>query len=223
VHIGVVGGTGPARRGLVARLALAGHQVTLGSRSKYRALEECDKLKGTWPDLPGKMSAGDNVAAATADLVVIATPWDAAASMARSLSSYLRGKVVVTMANALERVDDEFEPLIPPRGSVAGHVQAVVPDAEVVAAFQHLPARALADLDHPVESDVLICSDHQSAIDQVASIVLDIPNLRPLDCGQLSNATAIEAFTAVLLQLNTRYKTRVALRITGLPESPRGG
>jgi NADPH-dependent F420 reductase len=169
------------------------------------------------------MSAGDNVAAATADLVVIATPWDAAASMARSLSSYLRGKVVVTMANALERVDDEFEPLIPPRGSVAGHVQAVVPDAEVVAAFQHLPARALADLDHPVESDVLICSDHQSAIDQVASIVLDIPNLRPLDCGQLSNATAIEAFTAVLLQLNTRYKTRVALRITGLPESPRGG
>ena len=32
----------------------------------------------------------------------------------------------------------------------------------------------------------------------------------------MSNAAPIEAFTAVLLQLNVRYKTRSALRITGL-------
>jgi hypothetical protein len=32
---------------------------------------------------------------------------------------------------------------------------------------------------------------------------------------------AIEAFTAVLLQLNVRYKTRVAPRLTGIPD--RGG
>lgn len=216
--IGIVGGTGPAGRGLAARLASVGHEVILGSRSKYRALEERDKIMETWADRDLRLQAGDNRTAATAELVVIATPWDAAASMARSLAGHLKGKVVVTMANALERVDDEFEPLIPPRGSVAGHVQAVVPNAKVAAAFQHLPARELADLDRPIESDVLICSDHAEAIEVVSQVVAGVPNLRALDCGQLSNATAIEAFTAVLLQLNGRYRTRVALRITGLPE-----
>ena len=43
-----------------------------------------------------------------------------------------------------------------------------------------------------------------------------IPGCRPLDAGELSNATAIEAFTAVLLQLNVRYKTRVAPKFTGI-------
>jgi NADPH-dependent F420 reductase len=138
--------------------------------------------------------------------------------MARSLKPYLTGKVVITMANALERVADEFEPLIPPRGSVAGHVQAVVPGAMVAAAFQHLPASELGALDRPVESDVLICSDHPEATRVVAGIVSGIPGLRALDSGELSNAMAIEAFTAVLLQLNTRYRTQVALRITGLPD-----
>jgi len=46
--------------------------------------------------------------------------------------------------------------------------------------------------------------------------VSGIPGCRPLDAGELSNATAIEAFTAVLLQLNVRYKTRVAPKLTGI-------
>ena len=65
-------------------------------------------------------------------------------------------------------------------------------------------------------SDVLICSDYPEAILVVADIAGRIPGCRPLDAGELSNATAIEAFTAVLLQLNVRYKTRVAPRLTGI-------
>jgi hypothetical protein len=42
--------------------------------------------------------------------------------------------------------------------------------------------------------------------------------MRPLDCGELSLATPIESFTAVLLQLNVRYKTRVAVKFTSIPE-----
>ena len=34
----------------------------------------------------------------------------------------------------------------------------------------------------------------------------------------LTNAAPIEAFAAVLLQLNVRYKTRVAVRFTGLDD-----
>jgi len=63
---------------------------------------------------------------------------------------------------------------------------------------------------------VLICSDDEEATKSVSEIVRKIPGCRPLDAGELSNATAIEAFTAVLLQLNVRYRTRVAPKLTGI-------
>jgi hypothetical protein len=43
--------------------------------------------------------------------------------------------------------------------------------------------------------------------------------MRPLDAGELAMATPIESFTAVLLQLNLHYKTRVAVKLTGIPEA----
>lgn len=99
-------------------------------------------------------------------------------------------------------------------------MQAAVPASRVVAAFHHLPANEVGQLDEPVESDVLICSDDPAATELVAEIVDRIPGCRPLDSGELSNATAIEAFTAVLLQLNVRYRTRVAPQLTGI-DTPR--
>ena len=216
MHVGVLGGTGPAGSGLALRLASIGIDVTIGSRSKERAAEVCDRLTSKWPgkDLP--LSPGDNAMAAACDIIVVATPWDAAASTAVSVCDSLEGKVVISMANALAKVGDDFEPLVPPRGSVAGHVQALVPRCMVAAAFHHLPARELAAIDHPLDADVLICSDHPEATAATADLVRRIPGLRPLDTGPLSNATPIEAMTAVLLQLNIRYKTRAALRITGI-------
>ena len=123
------------------------------------------------------------------------------------------------MANALARVGHEFQPLVPPRGSVAANVAAAVPRALVAAALHHLPAKELAALDHPVDSDVLICSDHPEATEATAELVRRIPGLRPLDAGELSNAAPIEAFAAVLLQLNARYKTRVAIKLTGIADA----
>ena len=221
MRIGILGGTGPAGSGLAARLASIGYDAVIGSRSKYRALEARDGLLERWPHLGELLGSGDNPDAAACDLVVIATPWDSAASTAQEYEELLAGKVVVSMANALVRVNREFQPLVPPRGSVAAHVQAAVPASRVVAAFHHLPATELGEIDDPIDSDVLICGDDRDAVLQVSEIVDGIPGCRPLDAGELSNATAIEAFTAVLLQLNVRYKTRVAPKLTGIKGDPR--
>jgi NADPH-dependent F420 reductase len=216
MRIGILGATGPAGTALGARLASVGYPVVLGSRSKYRAMEARDHIIEAWPDHSLEVEAGDNAAAAGAELVVIATPWDSAATTATSVADHLTGKVVVSMANALIRLGSEFHPLVPPRGSVAAHVQAAVPNCRVVAAFHHLPAAELGHLGEPIDSDVLICSDDPEATKVVSEIVASIPGCRPLDAGELQNATAIEAFTAVLLQLNIRYKTRVAPKLTGI-------
>jgi len=221
MRIGIIGGSGPAGSALGARLASVGYEVVIGSRSKYRAMESRDELVERFPEIDELLAYGDNQAAADCELVIIATPWDSAATMAQTYANYLRGKIVVSMANALVRVGKEFQPLVPPRGSVAAHVQAAVPDSRVVAAFHHLPANELGQIGHPIDSDVLICGDDPRAVQQVSELVSKIPGSRPLDAGELSNAMAIEAFTAVLLQLNVRYKTRVAPKLTGINRDPR--
>ena len=219
--VGVLGGTGPAGTALAARLSSIGYNVVIGSRSSERAEEKAKEIRAKWPKLTLSLSGGDNDDAAACDVVVLATPWDSAATTARDHIDLLRGKVIISMANALVRVGHEFQPLLPPRGSVAAHVQAAVPECRVVAAFHHLPAKELGHLGDPIDSDVLICSDHKAAIETVSEMVRRIPGCRPLDSGELSNATAIEAFTAVLLQLNIRYKTRAALKLNGIKGDPR--
>jgi len=216
VRIGILGGTGPAGSALGARLASCGFEVVIGSRSVERATSACDAIFAKWPGRTLSIQGGDNEAAAEAEIVVIATPWEAAAATAGSVAKFLEGKVVISMANALAKVGDDFEPLVPPRGSVAAHVQHAVPHSMVAAAFHHLPARALANLDRPVESDVLICSDHPAAYEATAELVDLIPDLRPLNAGSMSNAGPIESLTAVLLQLNVRYRARTAVRLTGI-------
>jgi NADPH-dependent F420 reductase len=195
--------------------------VVIGSRSSERAEEKAKEIRDAWPALNLPLRGGTNEESASCDMVVLATPWDSAATTVREHSVALRGKVVISMANALVRVGHEFQPLLPPRGSVAAHVQAAVPECRVVAAFHHLPATELGHLGDPIDSDVLICSDSSEARTIVMDITAHIPGCRPLDAGELSNATAIEAFTAVLLQLNVRYKTRVAPKLTGITKDPR--
>ena len=177
MRIGILGGTGPAGSSLAARLASIGYDVVIGSRSKYRAMEARDHLVEKWPELGERLQYGDNIAAADCDLVVIATPWDSAATTAQEHEKALDGKIVISMANALVRVGHEFQPLVPPRGSVAAHVQAAVPGCHVVAAFHHLPAKELGHLGEPIDSDVLICGDDPAAVKVVSEIVERDPRL----------------------------------------------
>ena len=116
MRIGILGGTGPAGKALAARLASVGFDVVVGSRSRYRAMEVVDNLLAQWPDRRLTIGAGDNATAAATDVVVIATPWDGATQTAVSVEDHLRGKVVVSMANALVKLGKEFQPLVPPRG-----------------------------------------------------------------------------------------------------------
>lgn len=216
MHVGILGATGPAGSAMAARLASVGYEITVGSRSEERAQATSDGILSRWPDRDLKVAAGDNTAAAGAEVVIVATPWDAAATTAAELASSLSGKVVISMANALVRLGGELQGVSLARGSVAAGLQAALPASRVVAAFHHLPAKDLGDLDRSVDCDVLICSDHPDAASVAGEMAAKIPGVRPLDAGRLANALAVESFVAVLVGLNIRYKTRAAVRLTGI-------
>ena len=216
MHVGILGGTGPAGRGVAVRLAEAGVRVTIGSRDAERAAAVAADVMAGWPDLDLALDGADNAGAAGADVVIVATPWDSAIATVRSLRAPLTGKVVVSMANALVKEGREMLALIPPRGSVAAAVQAAVPESLVAAAFHHLPASEMENLESGLAADVLVCSDHPEATAATIALVEQMRGLRPLDAGSLSQAAAIEAFTAVCITLNISHKAHSTLRIAGL-------
>jgi 8-hydroxy-5-deazaflavin:NADPH oxidoreductase len=216
VHVGILGGTGPAGRGVAVRLAEGGMRVTIGSRDAERAAGVASETVARWPGLALGISGAENAGAAGAEVIVVATPWDSAVATVRALRDPLAGKVVVSMANALVKEGREMLALVPPRGSVAAAVQAALPKSLVSAAFHHLPASEMEDLESGLEADVLVCSDHPEATAATVGLVECMRGLRPLDAGSLSQASAIEAFTAVCITLNVRYKAHSTLRMAGL-------
>jgi NADPH-dependent F420 reductase len=220
MKIGVMGATGPAGGGLAARLASLGRGVVVGSRDPSRAETAVQKLRDRWGDRLDTLKPGANADAAAADIVVIAVPWDAAIATAARHAAALSGKVVIDMANGLVKEGREFRPVLPEEGSIAAAMQRALPESRVVAAFQHVPATAFAELDEPIESDVIVCGDEDDARRSVLELVSSIPNLRGLDAGSLANAVGIEAFAAVLLSVNLRHRGRASLRLLGV-DGPR--
>jgi NADPH-dependent F420 reductase len=204
------------------QLAAIGIDVLVGSRSAERAAETVTALTEQWPERRLPLHPAGNDTAATADLVIAATPWDGLLTTVSALESQLAGKIVISMANALTRWGKDMVPLLPPTGSVTVAVARSLPRSRVVGAFHHLPSGPWADLDHPLEADVLVCSDERAATAEVVALINRLPGLRGIDCGSLSSALAVEALTPALLEVNRRYKTHVALRITGLPETAPG-
>jgi hypothetical protein len=219
MEIGVLGATGPAGRGIAARLATVGHEVIAGSRDEARSAKTVASLHERWGDRVADLHGGTNTdAAAARDLVIVATTWEAAVDTAAEHAAALAGKVVVCMANGLEKVGDEFRAVLPDEGSLAEALQAAAPEAKVVAAFQHVPAAAFANLDAPLHSDVIVCGDDDGARTSVIELIESMPELRAFDGGSLANAIGIEAFAALLLSVNLRHKGKGTLQLAGFGE-----
>src|SRR5438105_1322862 len=99
--VGVLGGTGPQGKGLAYRLAAAGQRVVLGSRVAARAESTAAELNG----LPGVATpvggAANAEAAAKADIVIVAVPWEGHGELLAALQEPLAGKIVVDCVNPI--------------------------------------------------------------------------------------------------------------------------
>jgi NADPH-dependent F420 reductase len=210
-----LGGTGDQGRGLARRFALAGHPVLLGSRSVERAAAAADSVRESVPpgaDIRGLANAD---AAAAADTVVLAVPYDGHAELVRDLAPVLAGKLVIDCVNPLGFDGKGAYPLDVPEGSAAEQAAALLPDSQLVAAFHHVSAVLLLDPEvESVDTDVLVLGDDRAATDAVQDLVGEIPGMRGIYAGRLRNCRQVEALTANLISINRRYKAHAGLRVT---------
>jgi 8-hydroxy-5-deazaflavin:NADPH oxidoreductase len=215
--IGVIGGTGPQGRGLAYRWARAGLRVVIGSRDAARAEAAAAEVAH-----PAGVAGADTVTgqhndgcASSADIVLVAVPWEGHAATVESLRAQLAGKIVIDCVNPIG-FDKQGPYALPvPEGSAAEQAAALLPDSIVTAAFHHVSSVVLADpsLDK-VDTDVLVLGDDRDATDTVIELAGIVPGMRGVYAGRLRNAGQVEALTANLIAINRRYRAHAGIRVT---------
>jgi 8-hydroxy-5-deazaflavin:NADPH oxidoreductase len=206
--IAIIGGTGHLGSALAWRLARAGRDVIIGSRTQDSAAAKAAELGH---GLTGMANAD---AAATADLVIVTVPFAAQAATQEDIKPHVAGKIVV----------DTTVPLVPPKvmrvqlppeGSAAAKAAAILGDeVRVVSAFHNVAAHKLAQ-DVDVACDILVFGDEKAARAEVVALA-DAIGLRGIHAGALVNAAAAEAMTSLLIFINKNYQVDGAgIRITG--------
>ena len=209
--IAILGGTGDQGRGLARRFALAGNPVIIGSRSAERAVAAAQALGA---DL-GIRGMANPDAAAAADVVIVAVPWEGHSDLLRSLAAPLAGKIVIDCVNPMGFDQRGAYPLAVAEGSAAQQAAAVLPGSVVVGAFHHVSAVLLLDPEvASVDLDVLVLGDDRPATDLVQALAARIPGARGVYAGRLRNCGQVEALTANLVSINRRYKAHAGLRVT---------
>jgi NADPH-dependent F420 reductase len=204
VKVAIVGGTGVFGRALAKRLHEVGQdEVLVGSRDAERAQATATEL--------GVAGGRNEEIVSVADLVVLAVKSDATLATAGELAAAIGTTPVLCVASDLR-----FTPggVLPGRhqGSLAEEVARML-RAPVASGLQSFAAANLVEGD---PGDALVCGGDDAAKElslELAGRVAD----RAIDVGPLENSRALEGMTAVILNVNKRYKAHAGIRFTGLP------
>ncbi len=206
MKIAIVGGTGTFGRALARRLHGLGYEVFVGSRDATRGRE--------WALELGVDGGSNEEAVKAADLVVLATRSSAALDTARSLVDAIGETPVLSVASDLAFTDAG---VLPGReqGSLAEELSEIV-RAPVASGLQSLSAAHLV-APEPPDEDALVCGDDARAKEQALELAGRLVAGRAIDAGPLANSRALEAMTAVILNVNRTYSVTAGIRLTGFP------
>jgi 8-hydroxy-5-deazaflavin:NADPH oxidoreductase len=205
VKVAVVGGTGDFGFALALRLAEAGEDVVIGSRDAERA-----RTKAAEAGAAG--GAANEDAVRGVDLVVLAVRSDAALPTAAELAGAIGDTPVLSVASELRFTKTGVHPAEDAR-SIAERTQELL-RGPVAAGLHSLAAASLAA--GKADGDALVCGDDGAAKALALDLAAKVVNGRALDAGPLSSARALEGMTAVIVNLNRRYKGHAGVRIVGL-------
>jgi NADPH-dependent F420 reductase len=208
MKVAILGGTGSFGLALARRLAALGEdEVVIGSRDAARAQQAAQEIGA------GVTGASNEDAVRGADIAVLAVKADAALDTAHGVAEALGSTPLLSVATAIVFQKGVGALPDPSALSLAERVQAIV-QGPVTAGLHSIAASNLDEA--PPEEDALICGDDPDAKELTLQLVGKLVAGRALDAGPLASARALEGLTAVIVNLNRRYKAHAGVRITGL-------
>jgi NADPH-dependent F420 reductase len=207
MKVSIVGGTGAFGRSLAARLRDLDFDVAVGSREHQRGWARGVEL--------GVRGGSNEDIVRDSDLVVLAVKSDAVIDTARELAPAIGETPVLCVASHL---------LFTERGIVPGRKErslaeelAETIDAPVASGLQSISAVELVANELP-DQDALIAGDDPRAKEPALELAGKLVGGRAIDVGPLANSRALEAMTAVILNVNKQYRAHAGLRLTGISD-----
>jgi len=186
-------GAGNMAKGLATRFANAGHPVTLASRDEAKA-DAAARDVGN-----GVSSAPLASAAQSADIVVLAVPFDAAGDIIETAGGFA-GKIVVDITNPMKA---DFSGLsIGHTTSAAEEIQKRAPQAKVVKAFNTIFPQVLQNGGQAGgrPATVFVAGDDEPARAAVVDLARSA-GFETLETGALATARYLEPVAALNITL----------------------
>jgi NADPH-dependent F420 reductase len=200
-------------------LGKAGVPIVIGSRDRSRAQEAAARAAERLPQATIQGEQNEH-AVTEAEIVILSVPFRSQSETLTNLKGALKPDqllVDATVPLAAAVSGKATRTLGVWQGSAAQQAQEMAPEGvRVVSAFHSVSAALLADLDHELDEDVLICGDRKQDKRRLADLVERIDGLRPVDCGPLEMARIVEQLTPLIISINVRHKVRAGIKITGL-------
>ena len=186
MNIAIIG-TGNIGSGLALTLGKTSHGVVVAGQSLDDAKALATKLSSENAVLV--QAADVKTAVSSADVIILAVPYGAVASIASAADFH--GKVVIDVTNPL--IEDFSGLTIGHETSAAEEIQKVLPGASVVKAFNTVFAQIYTEgLDFGDRKvPAFVASDSEEAKGIVTSIA-ETAGFDPVDAGGLKNARYIE-------------------------------
>lgn len=186
-------GTGNMAGGLTTLFAKAGHRVTVASRDEAKA-------RSVAAALGGGITAGSFAdAAATADAIVLAVPYEAAADVVDAAGG-LAGKIVIDITNPLTA--DYSGLTVGHTTSAAEEIQKRAPAAKVVKAFNTVFASVLLNGGKAAgkPATVFVAGDDAEARKSVAALAAGA-GFAAVETGGLASARYLEPVAGLNIAL----------------------
>jgi NADPH-dependent F420 reductase len=220
--VAVIGASGALGFGVAIRLGKAGVPIAIGSRDPDRAARTAERAAEVVPE--GSFAAHDNAGAVReAGTVILSVPFlSQAQTLADLREAWRPGALLIdaTVPLAAAVGGRATRMLGVWQGSAAQQAAELVPEGvRVVSALHTVSAASLADFEHLLDQDVLVCGDARADKRDAALLIERIEGLRCVDCGRLEMSRTAEALTALLIGVNSRYKVHAGVRLAGLPDS----
>jgi predicted dinucleotide-binding enzyme len=174
----------------------AGHEIFFGVRNP-----QSDKVQALVRSLGGKARAGTVAeAAASAGIIVLATPWNGAEAAIRSLGD-VSGKIILDATNPLAMGPDGLGLEIGHDTSAGEKVQGWAKGASV---FKTLNTTGYANMADPVvrgvKSVMFVAGDDAAARPKVIALLAAL-GFEVIDAGPLRNARVLEAHAMLWIEL----------------------
>ena len=192
----------------------------IGSRKPERAEEAAGRLREA---VPGAEVEGlqNGEAAKRGPIVFLAVPFRAHSETLTNLKESLtEGQLLVdtTVPLAAAISGKATRTIGVWQGSAAQQAQEMAPDGvTVISAFHTVSASSLWG-EEELDEDILVCGDRKVDKGRVAAVIELIDGLRAVNAGPLEQSRIVEPLTALLIGINSRYKTHAGIKVTGLPD-----